>query len=77
LHTSFYCWDINFEGDEMMPRNSENQHVQSNPHPDGLQENVINDSTASAGDKLSVFTYAKQNAEFGVEKKSLSLQAKT
>jgi len=52
----------------MMPRNSENQHVQSNPHPDGLQENVINDSTASAGDKLSVFTYAKQNAEFGVEK---------
>lgn len=50
-----------------MPRN-ENQHVQSSPHPDGVQENFINDSTASAGDKLSVFTKAKQNAEFGMEK---------
>ncbi len=52
----------------MMPKDSQNQHVQSSPHPDGIQENVINDSTASAGNNLGVFTNAKQNAEFGLEK---------
>lgn len=51
-----------------MPRDSQNQHVETTPHQDGIQENFINDSTASAGDKLGVFTYAKQNGEFGVEK---------
>lgn len=51
-----------------MPKDTQNQHVQASPHADGMQENIINDSTASAGDKLSVFTYTKQDEEFGVEK---------
>lgn len=50
-----------------MPKDTQNQHVQASPHPDGIQENVINDSTASAGDKLSIFTYSTQEVEFGGE----------
>ncbi|CAM5200939.1 putative protein OS=Ureibacillus acetophenoni OX=614649 GN=SAMN05877842_10264 PE=4 SV=1 [Ureibacillus acetophenoni] len=50
-----------------MPKDTQNQHVQTSPHPDGKQESVINDPTATAGDKLSVFTYSTQAAEFGGE----------
>lgn len=63
-------------GDIFMPKDTQNQHVQASPHPDGIQENVINDSTASAGDKISVFTYSKQNEEFGVEKNPYHLNPK-
>ncbi|PKC52701.1 hypothetical protein RhiirA1_480901, partial [Rhizophagus irregularis] len=51
-----------------MPRDTDNQHVEATPHFDGKEESIINDPTATAGDKLSVFTKANQNEEFGMEK---------
>lgn len=51
-----------------MPRNSENQHVEATPHFDGPKESIINDPTASAGDKLGMFIEKKTSVEFGMEK---------
>nr|WP_106779725.1 hypothetical protein [Lysinibacillus timonensis] len=50
-----------------MPRETRNNYVEVTPHSDGMQESIINDPTATAGDKLSVFTRAKQTGEFGQE----------
>ena len=50
-----------------MPKD-ENAHANATPHFDGGRDTVINDSTASASDKLGVYTPPKTNAEFGMEK---------
>lgn len=50
-----------------MPRN-DNQHVESTPHFDGAKESIINDPTASASEKISVYTQAKPIEEFAMEK---------
>ncbi len=51
-----------------MPRDSENQHVEATPHFDGPRESIVNDPTASAGDKLGMFTESNRTVEFGMEK---------
>jgi hypothetical protein len=37
-----------------MPNNNGNLHVEATPHPDGEQEDIINDPTASAGSQMGV-----------------------
>jgi hypothetical protein len=37
-----------------LPRNNENQHVESTPHFDGKNEGIINDPTASASAKIGI-----------------------
>lgn len=59
-----------------MPRNSENQHVEATPHFDGPKESIVNDSTASAGDKLGMFIEKKTSLEIGMEKILLNLHQK-
>lgn len=49
-----------------MPKDTENQHSQATPHFDGPRESIINDSTASAGESLGIYT--QTNTEFGMEK---------
>ncbi|WP_075617886.1 hypothetical protein [Paenisporosarcina indica] len=43
-----------------MPRRSDNQHVETAPHFDGKQENIINDPTASAGSMMGVQNETKE-----------------
>jgi len=48
-----------------MPRRSDNQHVETAPHFDGKQENIINDPTASASSMIGI--QAKTTEEFAQE----------
>lgn len=48
-----------------MPRRSDNQHVNSTPHFDGDNENIINNPTSTAGAKVGIKFEAKE--EFGQE----------
>lgn len=59
-----------------MPRN-DNQHVESTPHFDGAKESIINDPTASASEKISVYTQAKPIEEFAIEKILINLLQKS
>ncbi|MFC7684818.1 hypothetical protein ACFQU5_02445 [Ureibacillus sp. GCM10028918] len=50
----------------MMPRNSENQHVESTPHFDG--EETLNNPPGTAHEKLTFSTQLKPRVEFGMER---------
>ncbi|TYR78380.1 hypothetical protein FZC66_19695 [Priestia megaterium] len=49
-----------------MPRESENQHVETTPHFDGQKEGIFNDPTASTGAKMGIQVDTKE--EFAQER---------
>jgi len=50
----------------MMPRNSENQHVESTPHFDG--EKTLNNPPGTANEKLTLESKTSTLEEFSMEK---------
>ena len=57
----------------MMPRNAENQHVESSPHFDGVE--TLNNPPGTAQEKLTFET--KTLEEFGSEKNPYNFTPKT
>ncbi|KGR74690.1 hypothetical protein [Ureibacillus sinduriensis] len=49
-----------------MPRNSENQHVESTPHFDG--EETLNNPPGTAHEKLTFITPPNPSEEFAIER---------
>ncbi|MDN4493423.1 hypothetical protein [Ureibacillus aquaedulcis] len=58
----------------MMPRNSENQHVESTPHFDG--EETLNNPPGTAQEKLTFFTQQNSREELGMERNPFKFKPK-
>jgi hypothetical protein len=55
--------DPSNKGDDYMPNDNENIHVETTPHLDGEKESIINDSTASAGSQMGIQMDTKEVAQ--------------
>lgn len=58
----------------IMPRNSENQHVESTPHFDG--EETLNNPPGTAHEKLSFSTKPNPREEFAMERNPFKFKPK-